>query len=206
MNFHTVLLVISINQLVAFAQYQGENDYNHVAPGVPPQAYNPPTQQEEVKFHDPSEFAQNDNQQQVNSGHSHQTNHGHDDHRHGIGESVDKEHMKQHEQDDYVDFSKMSESEVIMHHFKQFDHDKDGKLDGLEVLKQIQRQNEDHNDKNPNDAVKKSTNTDQLVSETVDQSLQTYDEDNDGYINYGEFYRTHIRLTQDMKNKDDKES
>ena len=50
-------------------------------------------------------------------------------------------HMKQHEQDDYVDFSKMSESEVIMHHFKQFDHDKDGKLDGLEVLKQIQRQN-----------------------------------------------------------------
>ena len=45
MNFHTVLLVISINQLVAFAQYQGENDYNHVAPGVPPQAYNPPTQQ-----------------------------------------------------------------------------------------------------------------------------------------------------------------
>ena len=86
--------------------------------------------------------------------------------------------------------------------------------------------------------MKKSTNTDQLVSETVDQSLQTYDEDNDGYINYGEFYRymlthlrmglifnntnkisqkyllnqllflyrTHIRLTQDMKNKDDKES
>ena len=51
---------------------------------------------------------------------------------------------------------------------------------------------EDHNDKNPNDAVKKSTNTDQLVSETVDQSLQTYDEDNDGYINYGEFYRYNI--------------
>ena len=50
-------------------------------------------------------------------------------------------HMKQHEQEEYVDFSKMSESEVIMHHFKQFDHDKDGKLDGLEVLKQIQKQN-----------------------------------------------------------------
>ena len=45
MNCFTVLFVISINQLVAFAQYQGENGYNHVAPGVPPQAYNPPTQQ-----------------------------------------------------------------------------------------------------------------------------------------------------------------
>ena len=55
--------------------------------------------------------------------------------------NFDFRHMKQHEQDDYVDFSKMSESEVIMHHFKQFDHDKDGKLDGLEVLKQIQKQN-----------------------------------------------------------------
>ena len=49
--------------------------------------------------------------------------------------------MKQHEQEDYVDFSKMSEAEIIMHHFKQFDHDKDGMVDGLEVLKQIRRQN-----------------------------------------------------------------
>ena len=48
---------------------------------------------------------------------------------------------------------------------------------------------EDHNNKHQNDADKKVTNTDRLVSETVDQSLQTYDEDNDGYINYGEFYR-----------------
>ena len=48
---------------------------------------------------------------------------------------------------------------------------------------------EDHNNKNQNGADKKATDTDQLVSETVDQSLQTYDEDNDGYINYGEFYR-----------------
>ena len=48
---------------------------------------------------------------------------------------------------------------------------------------------EEHNNKNANGADKKATDTDQLVSETVDQSLQTYDEDNDGYINYGEFYR-----------------
>ena len=48
---------------------------------------------------------------------------------------------------------------------------------------------EDHNNKNQNGADKKATDTDQLVAETVDQSLQTYDEDNDGYINYGEFYR-----------------
>ena len=55
---------------------------------------------EDVKFHDPSEFAQNPNQQQqmninmhdeMKNEYAHQTNHGHDDHKHGIGESVDKE-------------------------------------------------------------------------------------------------------------------
>ena len=43
MKYKFVLSILSINQLVAFGQY--ENDYNHVAPGVPPQAYNPPPQQ-----------------------------------------------------------------------------------------------------------------------------------------------------------------
>ena len=49
--------------------------------------------------------------------------------------------MKQHDREQYVDYSKMSEAELIMHHFRQFDHDKDGQVDGLEVLKQIQNQN-----------------------------------------------------------------
>ena len=49
--------------------------------------------------------------------------------------------MKQHDKDKYVDFSNMSEDEIIMHHFQQFDHDKDGMVDGLEVLKQIKIQN-----------------------------------------------------------------
>ena len=49
MNYNIVLVITSINQFVAFAEYPGENDYNHVAPGVPPQAYNPPPQQGKVR-------------------------------------------------------------------------------------------------------------------------------------------------------------
>ena len=49
MNYNIVLVFVSINQLVAFAEYPGENEYNHVAPGVPPQAYNPPPQQGTVR-------------------------------------------------------------------------------------------------------------------------------------------------------------
>ena len=48
---------------------------------------------------------------------------------------------------------------------------------------------EEHNEKiNPGEE-KKPDDTDQIVAETVDQSLKAYDENNDGYINYGEFYR-----------------
>ena len=49
MNYNIVLVIVTIKILVAFAEYRGENDYNHVAPGVPPQAYNPPPQQGAVR-------------------------------------------------------------------------------------------------------------------------------------------------------------
>ena len=49
--------------------------------------------------------------------------------------------MKEHEKDDFVDFSKMTQGQIIMHHFRQFDQNKDGRVDGLEIFKKIQREN-----------------------------------------------------------------
>ena len=50
-------------------------------------------------------------------------------------------HMKEHEKDNFVDFSKMTQPQIIMHHFRQFDQNKDGKVDGLEIFKKIQMEN-----------------------------------------------------------------
>ena len=50
-------------------------------------------------------------------------------------------HMKEHEKEEFVDFSKMTQPQIIMHHFRQFDQNKDGKVDGLEMFKKIQRDN-----------------------------------------------------------------
>ena len=58
-------------------------------------------------------------------------------HGHGIGEQLDEEHLKQHNKDEFIDFSKMSQGEIAMHHFRQFDLDNNGRVDGLEVLKKI---------------------------------------------------------------------
>ena len=49
--------------------------------------------------------------------------------------------MKEHEKEDFVDFSKMTQAQIIMHHFRQFDQNKDGRVDGLEIFKKIQREN-----------------------------------------------------------------
>ena len=49
--------------------------------------------------------------------------------------------MKEHEKEKFVDYSKMSQAQVIMHHFRQFDQNNDGKVDGLEIYKKIQMEN-----------------------------------------------------------------
>ena len=49
--------------------------------------------------------------------------------------------MKEHEKEDFVDYSKMTQAQVIMHHFRQFDQNNDKKVDGLEIYKKIQMEN-----------------------------------------------------------------
>ena len=46
--------------------------------------------------------------------------------------------MKEHEKEKFVDYSKMTQAQVIMQHFRQFDQNNDGKVDGLEIYKKIQ--------------------------------------------------------------------
>ena len=49
--------------------------------------------------------------------------------------------MKEHEKEKFVDYSKMTQGQVIMQHFRQFDQNNDGKVDGLEIYKKIQIEN-----------------------------------------------------------------
>merc|ERR1712198_229833 len=147
-------------------------------------------QQQQVNQPEPSNLNQN---QQQPSGQAH---------AHGIGESVDAEHMKEHEKDEFVDFSKMTQGQITMHHFRQFDQNKDGKVDGLEIFKKIQRENEEHESKQPQTHQKTKEeiqyNIDQLA-ETVDHAMKAYDENDDGYIYYGEFYRAHTKYENENK-------
>lgn len=43
--------------------------------------------------------------------------------------------MKAHNKEKYVDVDKLSQPQLIMQHFRNYDLDHNGKIDGLEILK-----------------------------------------------------------------------
>ena len=50
-------------------------------------------------------------------------------------------HMKAHNQEKYVNVDELSQPQLIMQHFRGFDLDKNGYIDGLEILKSAIRMN-----------------------------------------------------------------
>lgn len=125
-------------------QFPNSPQYDRSSMGRPPRQPNqhyPLPSQNDIQFHDPTEFSRQESQAGDNPSPS---KHEEKAHGHGIGEAMDAEHMKQHDKEEYVDLSKMSEDQLVMHHFRQYDLDKNGKVDGLEVFKKIQRDAAEH--------------------------------------------------------------
>eukprot|EP00090_Calanus_glacialis_P004298 TRINITY_DN13181_c0_g1_i2.p1 TRINITY_DN13181_c0_g1~~TRINITY_DN13181_c0_g1_i2.p1 ORF type:complete len:160 (-),score=50.74 TRINITY_DN13181_c0_g1_i2:68-547(-) len=107
----------------------------------------------------------------------------------------EREHIKAHIKEDYIDTSTLDDNNLLMQYFKKHDSDNNMKLDGLELLKAISNMEEDdhhHDDKdndtsdNSEDEDKKKLNLDEMVP-IVDSILEEDDKDKDGYINWPEF-------------------
>merc|ERR1719288_737266 len=59
----------------------------------------------------------------------------------------EKEHMKAHghgQVEAWVDLDSMDEPRLMATYFRNFDLDKNGRIDGLELLKSMQKMNEEH--------------------------------------------------------------
>ena len=186
-----IIILILLTSNVS-GQYNSAK-YDRNPPGVPPRQPYEKTdsgaENNNIRFHDPSEYQKayepqkehmakatkkhNENQQQVNE---------HQPHKHGMGQAVDAEHMKQHNKEEYVDFSKMTKAETALHHFRQFDLDNNGRVDGLEVYKKIQLDAAEHGDQ------EQSQEDQDILVKIVDNALEEYDMNKDGYIHYSEFY------------------
>jgi len=92
----------------------------------------------------------------------------------------------------------MTERERIWYQFKQFDMDKDGKVDGIEIIKYISHMRGDHGEKVENNdgttgaptpaEINMTAEELENFSQSADEALKIYDTDNDGYISFREFF------------------
>ena len=200
-------------QYEAESNFKRSPQYDRSPPGVPPRQMHQnapaPPPGGDIKFHDPSEYQKSHDTQKkvepevikqaINNQHppeqpNDNTNHfpGHQSkhkaHSHGMGQEIDAEHMKQHNKKEYVDISKMSEAELAVHHFRQYDLDDNGRVDGLEIYKKIQMDAAEHGE------ASQSEDDWGIVIKVVDNALHEYDENKDGVIYYSEFYKAYKKL------------
>merc|ERR1712014_448835 len=132
--------------------------------------------------------------------------HEEEDHDHQFGEKDEHEHHG----DDIKDFAKkdpkdMDEQELRFYMFKQHDFDNDDRLDGIELLKNVMKHYDEKlekyrrkRDEAAGDDEKiakyeeKNKETQERMQEenvmkNVDEYMQRFDLNNDGYIDYAEY-------------------
>jgi len=178
-------------------------------PGVP---HKQPANND-IKFHEPTEF-KNNNQQNNNNNNNDNRNintqpsqqrHGrHSAHHHEAKLAFNnkdaekaREHMKQHNKEKFVDVDQLSQPQLIMQHFRNYDLDKNGKIDGLEILKAVAEMNDEHSHDEGGDPEGEDNYTPSEfmdLAQDVDEQLRLYDENDDGFVHYGEFYRNHKKM------------
>ncbi|KHN81346.1 Multiple coagulation factor deficiency protein 2 -like protein [Toxocara canis] len=108
----------------------------------------------------------------------------------GGQQAQDAEHIKEHLDGKVDPTANMTPEQLQFHYFNMHDLDKNGKLDGIELIKAITHFHQE----NPGPAHQGSNVPPPLPSEVeleqmIDSILREDDFDGDGYIDYGEFLK-----------------
>lgn len=93
---------------------------------------------------------------------------------------------------------KMSPEELEFHYFKLHDFDNNSKLDGLEILKAIQHTVHDETGTAEGEQQEGSKNQLEYFIDLIDQVLAEDDQDNDGFLSYGEYVIGRQRERQNL--------
>lgn len=116
--------------------------------------------------------------------------------------------MKEHLKEEYISLDTLDEPQLLAQYFRTFDLDKNGRVDGLELMKALHIMNgkqlcrsgkreirsfililvlveHGHEEENSNFII-----DDELIDD-MDEELKFYDMNDDGMITYVEFIRRH---------------
>jgi len=178
-------------------------------PGVPPSTH------EEIKFHEPQPPPPQRQQQyqadpglQQPGGDANAIRHGrgvggvklpskHHTNLH-VDMEKEREHMKSHIREEYIDKDKMDDMALLMQYFRKHDYDKNHRLDGNELIKAISRlsdEDHDHHDEGEEEEARQGADEDDGPADMsladvvpiVDEILREDDKNNDGFISWSEF-------------------
>nr|CAD2143780.1 unnamed protein product [Meloidogyne enterolobii] len=102
------------------------------------------------------------------------------------GEQVkDEEHIKEHLEGKVDPTAHMTPEQLQFHYFNMHDLDKNGKLDGIELIKAISHYHEENSAQQNAPPVPDESQLETMI----DTIIKDDDFDGDGYIDYGEFLR-----------------
>uniref|UniRef100_A0A7E5A169 EF-hand domain-containing protein n=1 Tax=Panagrellus redivivus TaxID=6233 RepID=A0A7E5A169_PANRE len=107
------------------------------------------------------------------------------------GEAVkDSEHIKEHLEGKVDPTANMTPEQMQFHYFNMHDLDKNGRLDGVELIKAITHFHQENPNPNRPDAHQPPPLPTELeLEQMIDSILKEDDFNSDGFIDYGEFIR-----------------
>jgi len=214
----SLILVSLLANKAVFAQYQHQQQHQYgggsgrVAPGVPPQHYQP--DQDVNNAQNQQQYQQQQYQQQVNQPvqqqvHQQQaqqqqpvvrqpppprptasivgTGHAHLKPHDAVFDTsniaMEREHIQEH-LDLPIDTAEMTQDELMFHNFKMWDGDKDDVVDGLDLMKYLigHLAAEDPN--------VETQYTDEQFADIVDQIMNNMDANKDGITTFSEYMQS----------------
>ncbi|CAJ0582721.1 unnamed protein product, partial [Mesorhabditis spiculigera] len=108
-----------------------------------------------------------------------------DEHVHKFGDQTemkDEAHIKQHFENK-IDVEAMTEEQRRFHYFSMHDLDKDGKIDGIEIMKSLT-----HSHEGDQGAGTPISDEDAMIR-MIDSVLEQMDINGDGYIDFAEYMK-----------------
>nr|AVA09708.1 putative effector protein [Heterodera avenae] len=172
--------------LFSFLLYQNHLTNSHQLPSFP-------GKQEPLQGHHQQQAQQQQQQQQENVGaeHQQQAQFG--------GEQVkDEGHIKEHLEGKVDPTAHMTPEQLQFHYFNMHDLDKNGKLDGTELIKAITHFHQENASPGHQGAsIPPPLPSENELENMIDSILREDDFNGDGYIDYGEFLKAQ-KLREDQ--------
>ncbi|CAD5230158.1 unnamed protein product [Bursaphelenchus xylophilus] len=117
----------------------------------------------------------------------------------GGEQAKDEGHIKEHLEGKVDPTANMTPEQLQFHYFNMHDLDKNGRLDGVELIKAITHFHQENPTNQHDQHAPPPLPSEEELEQMIDAILKEDDFNNDGYIDYGEFLRAQKQREEQAK-------